>query len=42
MQFGVNVHAVTSRQDFQQLVRRAENLGYDLLAAPNHLGGLAP
>lgn len=42
MQFGVNVHAVTSRQDFQALVRRAENLGYDVLAAPDHLGGVAP
>ena len=33
MQFGVNVHAVTSRQDFQQLVRAAEDPGYDLFAA---------
>jgi probable F420-dependent oxidoreductase len=42
MQFGVNVHAAMSAQDFQQLVRRADHLGYDVFAAPDHLGGLAP
>jgi len=42
IQFGVNVHAVSSRRDFHQLVHRADELGYDVFAAPDHLGGLAP
>jgi len=42
VQFGINVRAVSSQQDFTQLVRRAETLGYDVFAAPDHLGGLAP
>lgn len=42
VQFGINVRAVSSQQDFTQLVRRAETLGYDVVAAPDHLGGLAP
>lgn len=42
IQFGVNVHAVSSQQDFQRLVRRADELGYDVFAAPDHLGLLAP
>lgn len=42
IQFGVNVLAVESWPDFEQLVRRADELGYDVFAAPDHLGGLAP
>jgi probable F420-dependent oxidoreductase len=42
MQFGVNVHAVGSGEDLAQLVRRADELGYDVFAAPDHLGFLAP
>jgi len=42
IQFGVNVHAVSSRRDFHQLVHRVDELGYDVFAAPDHLGGLAP
>jgi len=42
IQFGVNVGVVSSQQDFWRLVRRADELGYDVFAAPDHLGGLAP
>lgn len=42
IQFGVNLHTTSSWPDFQQLVRRADELGFDVLAAPDHLGGLAP
>jgi probable F420-dependent oxidoreductase len=42
VQFGVNIRAASSRQEFLQLVGRADELGYDVLAAPDHLGGLSP
>jgi probable F420-dependent oxidoreductase len=42
MRFGVNVRSVGSRQEFLRFVRRAEELGIDVLAAPDHLGGLSP
>jgi probable F420-dependent oxidoreductase len=42
IQFGINVQAVSSWWDFQQLVRRTDELGYDVFAAPDHLGALAP
>ena len=42
MEFGVNLHAVGSSADFGALVRRADELGYDVFAAPDHLGALAP
>lgn len=42
VQFAINVRAVSSQQDFTGLVRRADALGYDVLAIPDHLGGLAP
>ena len=42
IQFGVNFHSAASRQDFQQLVRRADELGFDVLAAPDHLGAGGP
>jgi probable F420-dependent oxidoreductase len=42
VQFAINVRAVPSQQEFTRLVRRAEALGYDAVAVPDHLGGLAP
>jgi hypothetical protein len=33
IQFGVNVRAVSSQEDLQQLVRRVDDLGYDVLAS---------
>lgn len=42
IQFGVNVRAVPSRQGFERLVRRVDELGYDVLAAPDHLGAPSP
>jgi probable F420-dependent oxidoreductase len=42
IQFGVNFHAAASGAEFERLVRRAEALGFDVLAAPDHLGALGP
>lgn len=42
LQFGVNVRAAASQQEFRQLVERVDELGFDVLAAPDHLGGMAP
>ena len=42
IEFGVNVHAVESRAGFEQFVRRADALGCDVLALPDHLGVPAP
>lgn len=42
IQFGVNVRSVSAQRDLRQLVGRADELGYDVLAAPDHLGGVAP
>ena len=42
IRFGVNFHSAASRPDFQQLVRRADELGFDVLAAPDHLGAPGP
>jgi probable F420-dependent oxidoreductase len=42
IQFGVNVHGPSSVDEFTALVRRADELGYHVFAAPDHLGGLAP
>ncbi|MDQ4131190.1 MAG: LLM class flavin-dependent oxidoreductase, partial [Actinomycetota bacterium] len=42
LQFGVTLQAAGSPKDFHQLVRRADDLGYDVLAAPDHLGFLGP
>lgn len=42
IRFGVNVRAVPSRQEFIRFVRGAEALGFDVLAAPDHLAGLSP
>ena len=40
--FAVNLHATDSWPDFQRLIRRADELGYDAFAALDHLGALAP
>lgn len=40
--FGVNVRGVQSPAEFVQWVRRADELGFDVLAAPDHLGGMSP
>jgi probable F420-dependent oxidoreductase len=42
IQFGVNVHSAASGVDFERLVRRADVPGFDVFAAPDHLGFLAP
>jgi probable F420-dependent oxidoreductase len=42
MQFGVNFFGAASQQEFEQLVRRADELGFDVFAAPDHLGAMAP
>src|SRR5215472_12672156 len=42
IQFGVNFHGVSSQQEFRQLVRRGDELGFDVLAAPDHLGAAGP
>ncbi len=42
IEFGINLHSVPSGQEFTELVRRAGELGYDVFAAPDHLGGLSP
>lgn len=34
IQFGINLQAVSSWQDFQQLVLRPDELGYGVFAAP--------
>lgn len=42
IRFGVNVRALTSWEDFRTFVARADRLGYDVLATPDHLRGVAP
>jgi probable F420-dependent oxidoreductase len=42
IQFGVNFHGVSSQHEFSQLVRRADELGFDVFAAPDHLGAMGP
>jgi alkanesulfonate monooxygenase SsuD/methylene tetrahydromethanopterin reductase-like flavin-dependent oxidoreductase (luciferase family) len=37
-QFGVVVHGVESLPKLERLVHRADDLGYDVVAAPDHLG----
>ena len=39
---GVNVRATASPEEFARVVRRADELGFDVLAAPDHLGGQSP
>lgn len=40
--FGVGLHSANSRDAVQQAARRAEELGYDVLHVPDHLGAPAP
>ncbi|WP_129312359.1 TIGR03621 family F420-dependent LLM class oxidoreductase [Streptomyces sp. L2] len=40
--FGVSLTAASTRQAWLDKCRRAEALGYDLIAVPDHLGVLAP
>jgi probable F420-dependent oxidoreductase len=40
--FGVGVTRVASRTALEQSARRAEELGFDVLHVPDHLGGPAP
>ena len=42
IQFGVNFHAAADAADFERIVRRADELGFDVLAAPDHLGAMGP
>jgi alkanesulfonate monooxygenase SsuD/methylene tetrahydromethanopterin reductase-like flavin-dependent oxidoreductase (luciferase family) len=42
IQFGVNLRALSSQEELRQLVRRVDDLGYDVVAAPDHLNALAP
>ena len=40
--FGVSLFTVGSRSSWQDRVRKAESLGYDVLQVPDHLGMAAP
>jgi probable F420-dependent oxidoreductase len=40
--FGVNLFTAGSRPEWQDAVRRVEDLGYDVLLVPDHLGLRAP
>jgi probable F420-dependent oxidoreductase len=42
MQFGVAFHGASSQQEFRQLVSRADELGFDVFAAPDHVGMAGP
>jgi probable F420-dependent oxidoreductase len=42
IQFGVNFHGAPSQHEFGRLVRRADELGFDVFAAPDHLGAMGP
>ena len=42
IQFGVNFRGAESRREFHELVRRVDELGFDVFAAPDHLGAAAP
>ena len=42
LKFGVTIHAAGSAEEFRQSVVRAESLGFDVIAEPDHLGALAP
>jgi len=42
LQFGVNFHGAPDAEQFTRLVRRADELGFDVLAAPDHLGSMGP
>ncbi|MDR2987807.1 MAG: TIGR03621 family F420-dependent LLM class oxidoreductase [Nocardiopsaceae bacterium] len=42
IRFGVNFHAASDAAAFEQTVRQADELGFDVLAAPDHLGAMSP
>lgn len=42
IQFGVCFWGIEAPQEISRFVRRADELGYDVLAAPDHLGWLSP
>lgn len=42
LRFGVVVHSLRTRTDLDRLVRRTDELGYDFVAAPDHLGYPSP
>jgi probable F420-dependent oxidoreductase len=42
IEFGVNFRTAASPAEFTSLVRRADELGFDVLAAPDHLGAPDP
>jgi len=42
IQFGVNFHAAASGAEFEAVIRRADELGFDVFAAPDHLGAMSP
>ncbi|MDN5929635.1 MAG: TIGR03621 family F420-dependent LLM class oxidoreductase [Pseudonocardia sp.] len=42
LEFGINMLGVGSQTEFTSLVSRAETLGFDVFAAPDHLGAMAP
>jgi probable F420-dependent oxidoreductase len=41
-QFGIVVHELRSRREFDRLIKRADELRYDVIATPDHLGRPAP
>jgi len=40
--FGINLRGSASASEFREVVRRAEHLGCDVVAAPDHLGAPDP
>jgi probable F420-dependent oxidoreductase len=42
MQFGVAFHEAAGQREFADVARRADELGFDVFAAPDHLGAMAP
>ncbi|MGZ8801567.1 MAG: LLM class flavin-dependent oxidoreductase, partial [Mycobacterium sp.] len=40
--FGVGVTRGSSRTTLEETARRAEDLGFDVMHVPDHLGGVAP
>lgn len=42
LEFGLNLSGVESQAEFAALVTRTEALGFDVFAAPDHLGAMSP
>src|SRR5215471_10736493 len=42
IQFGVAFHGAASAAEFERVVRRTDQLGFDIFAAPDHLGVAGP